>query len=168
MGYEDPRMTRRMYKAQRRANKYAYRAQRRVDRYRYKLDRRIYGRSGYRVPGFLVLLFCLLLFSWIHTWVWFVLGAIAVVCIVTALRWLGQGQTNFFSDNQPQQPNYPPSSPGQQQDYNVDYGQGYQASPPPQTYSEGDKQYYYPPQTSSQYDQPQSHYPGQEQPPLMQ
>ncbi len=116
----------------------------------------------------------LALFFITHFWVWFLVGAAISALLATFMRaiiaWLLASGAFGLSPQtpapQPQQPYYtpPPNSQPQQP-----YQQGYQATPtpPPETYREGEKQYYYPPQSpqspqpSQQYDSPQSQYPQQ-------
>jgi len=112
-------------------------------------------------------LFILALFFATHSWIWFLVGA-GISAILGALirpitaGLLGLGLCGTASmANQPQpfsqpiQPQYQP------------YEQGYQPSPPAETYQEGGQEHQYPPtpQPSQQYEQPQVSYPEQQMPP---
>ncbi len=107
----------------------------------------------------------LALFFVTYSWLWFLVGAAISTLLGSLSRpiiaWLlTTGAFGLSAQTPPQQPYYtPPPTPQPQQPYQ----QGYQAtpSPPPETYREGEKQYYYPPQPSEQYDSPQSQYPQQ-------
>jgi len=123
--------------------------------------RRIYGS----LQGFFWLLILALFFA-TDNWIWFLVGA-GVSAIMGALfrpiiaSLMGIGLVSM-ANQPPQQPYYQPSQAPQPLYYQPSqqsYEQGYRP-PQSETYQEGGKQYYAPPE----YEQPQVQYP-QEMPP---
>ncbi|GAC1360251.1 MAG: hypothetical protein NVS2B12_09260 [Ktedonobacteraceae bacterium] len=129
--------------------------------------RRIYGG----IIGAMWMLILALYFI-THLWVLFLVGAAISVLLGTFLRaivaWIiASGVFGLSAQTTPPQPQQyytPASAPPQPLRPEQTYQQGYQPSPIPQqpeTYKEGDRQYYYPPQSSEQYERPQTQYPQQ-------
>ncbi len=126
--------------------------------------RRIYSASF----GFMWMVI-LALFFITGTWVWFLVGAAISALLGVFLRpiiaWLlARNAFGLAAQMQqtPQPEQYYTPTPQPQPPYQ----QGYQGPPVQQAeaYREGDKQYYYPPQSSQssqQYETPQSQYPQQ-------
>jgi len=122
---------------------------------------RIYGAT-YGAMWMLILA----LFFITHFWQLFLIGVAISALLGAFLRpiiaWLLASSTFGLSTQSPPPQQYytPPSTPPNPQ---PTYQQGYQAPPVqhPETYKEGDGRYYYPPQSSQQYDEPQSQYPQQ-------
>lgn len=123
------------------------------------------------IQGFVWLLGLALCF-WIGFWPWILLPVAATMILGSLINPIMSGLSGFgfTGAGQTQQASYQqPYAPQQQTDY-PSYQQGYQATPPQQTYEEGNQQYPYNPAPKEQYEQPQVQYPERQQelPPMEQ
>lgn len=148
-----------LYKAEKRANKYAQRA-----------DKKRYGKPGGGIFGFLVLIVCLGFYLLTHAFAWIMIGIIGLALLAVVWQVVRSGMLTSRMQNY-QQPPIPQQPPQNYQPYQP-YQQGYQPEPQ-EFYQEGGRHYpqqtqqpHYPPQEYSDYNEMKAQYPEQHTPPV--